>query len=455
MTLREIMVGYPPTKDINLHPYYQGKAGQWVWRFYHFRFTRAGRWFLGASVAVAFVIALYWSLGTQTLPMAIYLGGLWLVSAVAFLPVPVRVSIHHAERIMAGETLTVEVTVEQVSPLPIPLMDLIVQPWGLPVSVDTVETEGVELGPLTRGEKRRVRVGLLCRERGAFTLAGWCVLTDFPFGILNAYRVLRVPTSLTVHPTYTPLTHFTLPRGRRHQPGGIAMASQVGDSFEYLGNREWREGDSPRDIDWRATARLAGAVGSPLVVREWREEYFLRVGVVLDTHVPALPTTAKGLFSREIGERLHPKQRQARERRLAALERAVSVCAAVSDALARRDYIVDLFAAGPNLYHLMAGRSLAYREQILDLLACVEPSPEEPLSQITPKLIEELNRLTTVICMVLDWDEPRRQFVENLRSQGVGVKVIWISESEQAAAHDDSVRVLTPSAFLSEGITVL
>lgn len=449
------MVGYPPTKDINQHPYYQGKAGQWVWRFYHFRFTRAGRWFLGLSLVVFFVIALYWSLGTQTLPMAIYLSGLWLISGIAFLPLPVRVSVRHAERIMAGETLAAEVTVEHTGRSPIPLLDLSLQAWGLPLSVDAVQEEGVVLGALARGEQSGVRAELLCRERGSFTLRGWRVVTDFPFGLLNRYRVLPVATSLIVHPVYTPLSHFTLPQGRRHQPGGIAMASQIGDSFEYLGNREWREGDNPRDIDWRATARLAGAAGSPLVVREWREEYFLRVGVVLDTHVPTLPTATKRLFAREFGEWRHPDRHQSRERRLATLERAISVCAAVSDALARQDYIVDLFAAGPNLYHLMAGRSLAYREQILDLLACVEPSPEEPLSQIAPKLIEELNRMTTIICIVLDWDEPRRHFVEDLRAQGVGVKVIWVADREDATALDASVQVVTPSVFQAGGVTQL
>ena len=58
------------------------------------------------------------------------------------------------------------------------------------------------------------------------------------------------------------------------------MSSDLGESFEYIGNREYREGDNVRDIDWTATARL----NTP-IVREYRDEYFLRVGVVLDTHV--------------------------------------------------------------------------------------------------------------------------------------------------------------------------
>ena len=87
----------------------------------------------------------------------------------------------------------------------------------------------------------------------------------------------------------------------------------------------------------------------------------LRAAVILDTHVPG------GLG------------RAAQERR-DAFERAVSVAAAVSDFMARQDYLVDIFAAGPNLYHLTAGRSLAYLDQILDILACVNASPASRLT---------------------------------------------------------------------------
>ncbi|MBB6051302.1 DUF58 domain-containing protein [Armatimonas rosea] len=451
MTLREIMVGYPASKDINQHPYYQGKAGQWVWRFYHFRFTRTGRWFLGLSAVVFFTIALFWNLDTQTVPLTLYVVGLWLVSSVAFLPLRAHAQLRHAERITAGETLRAEVTIQNRGRLPIP--DLLVQGWGLPLVVDAQPEEGISVGYLRSGESVQVELPLHCWGRGAFVLGGCRLLTDFPFGLLQAYRIVQQPTRLIVHPAFRPLSRFNLPSGRRFQPGGIAMASQVGDSFEYLGNREWRDGDSPRDIDWRATARLAGAANSPLVVREWREEYFLRVGVVLDTHVPAEPARSARLFLREMQERL-PGQ-PSRAGRQAALERAVSLCAAVSDALARQEYIVDLFAAGPNVYHLMAGRSLAYREQILDILACVEGSPEEPLSQIAPRLTLELDRLTTVICIVLDWDEARRSFVETLRQSGVGVKVLWVSETEEAQETEGDMQVLPPSAFASGGVDIL
>lgn len=133
----------------------------------------------------------------------------------------------------------------------------------------------------------------------------------------------------------------------------------------------------------------------------------LRVAVILDTHLPkdTAPVRADDF------------------------ERAVSIAAAVADHMARQDYLVDLFAAGPNLYHLTAGRSLAYLDQILDILACVEGNPEEPFEVIEPQIAELLARISTVICVFLDWNEARRQFVERLAQQGVGVKVIIVRDA--------------------------
>jgi hypothetical protein len=96
--------------------------------------------------------------------------------------------------------------------------------------------------------------------------------------------------------------------------------------------------------------------------------------------------------------------------------------------MARQDYLVDLFAAGPNLYHLTAGRSLAYLDQILDILACVDSSDTEPFNVIEPELLENLSKITTVICVMLDWDDTRRAFVHRLARQGAGIKVIVVRD---------------------------
>jgi uncharacterized protein (DUF58 family) len=303
------------------------------------------------------------------------------------------------ERVCAGEMIQADVEISQLGRLR--GADLAVMPHRLPMVIDAVPEDGVLLPDLKKGERATVRIGLKCTARGSFVLRGFRVETGFPFGILRAWRTFYEDRRLLVYPKFFPLGRLSLPIGRRYQPGGVAMVSQLGESFEYLGNREYREGDNVRDIDWRATAR-----SQKPIVREWVEEYMLRAAVILDTYVP---------------KKSKPKETQ---RRRDAFERAVSVSAAVSDYMARQDYLVDIFAAGPNLYHLTAGRSLAYLDQILDILACVNENPNEPFDVIEPQIAELLARLSTVICVFLDWNTTRREFAIRLHHHGVAVKVI-------------------------------
>jgi uncharacterized protein (DUF58 family) len=294
--------------------------------------------------------------------------------------------------------------------------DLVVVPHRLPASIDSDPNDGLPLPDLTLGKRHTARIGLKCNRRGAFSLRGVRVESSFPFGILRSRRTFHTTKKLLVYPKFSPLARLELPTGRRYQPGGVALASEIGESFEYLGNREYREGDNVRDIDWRATARVSG---QRPIVREWVEEYMLRVAVVLDTHVPA-------------------KSKQPQHD---AFERAVSVAAAVSDYMARQDYLVDLFAAGPDLYHLTAGRSLAYLDQILDILSCVESTTVEPFQTIEPQLAQLLSRISTVICVFLDWTDARRAFVHRVQRYGVAVKLIVVHDGTPAInpIHDASL----------------
>ncbi|MEO5677968.1 MAG: AMP-binding protein, partial [Usitatibacter sp.] len=91
---------------------------------------------------------------------------------------------------------------------------------------------------------------------GDIGVRGFRVETSFPFGLLRASQTFHRESSLLVYPQFSPLDALEIPRGRRFHPGGMALATHGGESFEFLGNRDYREGDSLRDMDWRATARL-------------------------------------------------------------------------------------------------------------------------------------------------------------------------------------------------------
>ena len=386
---------YAGTQDIEANPLFKGNLSRWLWRFVTHRLTAAGRWFFWPTLLLVLVGSL--SLEWQPYVVFLYAAALWLVALLVAVCRPPRVSlqVHHAERVCAGEVLPVEVII-------VPrgrgaVTDLQVLPGKLPPGLAAVPEEGVPVPTLAPGEHARVWLGLHGARRGVYALPGYRVESDFPFGLVNAYRFYPLPRRLLVYPRFTPLTELTLPPGYREQPGGVALKARQGDSFELLGNREYQDSDDIRHIDWRATARLREPV-----VREYTQEYFMRVGVILDTHV----------------------RQNARPAEHDAFEQAVSLSAAVSDYMARRQYLVDIFAAGDHLYHLTAGQQITYLDQILDILACVDSYPKEPFATLEPEIGPLLGKIALVICVLLDWNEARRQFVEHLVTHGVAVKVI-------------------------------
>jgi uncharacterized protein (DUF58 family) len=355
------------------------------------RLTPGGRWlFIASGLFFGYGST---SLELQTMVPLLYLLALW---GIAFCTLWIerpraRLKARHAMRIRAGENLPVECEIEARGGA---AHDWWIFPHRLPAGLEVLPPHGAPLPDLQRGAKTTALLQLRAPRRGHFALQGWRVETDFPFGLLVAARTFKQTSTLLVHPRFTPLERLGLPVGRRYHPGGVALVASHGESLEYIGNRDWREGDEPRHIDWRATARLQTPI-----VREYREEYFLRAAVVLDTFV----AEAKGEET---------------------FERAVSLCASVAEYMAREDYLVDLFAAGPNLYHLTAGRGLAYLEQILDILACVEASHDEPFEMLEPEIEQHLAQINTVICVFLDWTQARHAFVARLALQGAAIKVL-------------------------------
>lgn len=278
------------------------------------------------------------------------------------------------------------------------------------------------LAAIAPGGQARISAALLPSRRGMYSVK-LRVFSTFPFDLLRFPRALPLQHSLLVMPTFQPLLSVDLPVSARYQPGGIALTSNIGESPEYIGNREYQYGDSMRRIDFRAWARLARPA-----VREYQEEYYCRIALILDTHVPfrAFPVT-----------RAQPQ-----------LEAAISLCAAVADVLARGEYIIDLFAAGPELYVFRAGRHTAHFENVLEILACVDACHENPFENVTPALVDELGSISAVLGIFLDWDTSREQMMQAALEQGCAARAIIVRDGPTTMpcdAGDIHTTFLTPA----------
>lgn len=295
--------------------------------------------------------------------------------------------------VSAGDTLHYRVLVENRSRWP--ARKVVVEERNLPPELKLTDEPPV-IEVLAPGERAEVSLSLTCSLRGAYELPWLQASSFFPSALVKWPRRAREKDRLLVYPRFTPLARFDVPHGRNYQPGGIPIASSVGESTELAGTREFREGDRTRDIHWPSLARTGR-----LVVKEYQEEYFVRLAMVLDVE------------SRSAGDDT-------------LFERSLSLAAGIADVLARQEYIIDIFAAGSQVFHFQAGRALAHFEHILEILACLEAEDRLDMHALEAALLPEAGKLSAVVLVMMDWDDARAELIRKLKAHGVAVRVLSV-----------------------------
>jgi uncharacterized protein (DUF58 family) len=366
---------------------------------YRERLTPRGQYLFWMVVALA-------ALGMDTRRTQVFVlfsvaAGLFLIAALyAFLPPPkVKIDCRMPER---ATTLAPLAITARISGNGHRLRDLqfsLPRPkkWGSSIRTSPPATY-FEVEP---ERPANAKIELQAVRRGRYILRGAAVRATDPLRLTTTRAVAVPDQTLLAYPRFFSMEEFVVPLGRRYQPGGIPLSSNTGEAIEFVGTREYREGDPVKNIHWRSWARR----GEP-VVKEYQEEYFCRIALILDTFLP----------------------RKATEREVQAFEGAISVLASIADFFSRSEYIVDILAAGPDIYEVSAGRSLAYLENILDVLACLEPCYDTPFQTIGPHLFEKLAHTTTVVAVLQDSDSAREHFLLRVREAGAAVRAIVVHD---------------------------
>jgi len=321
---------------------------------------------------------------------ALLVGG--LTAGLPFRP-RVKLSRRLPPPVSAGDTLHYRVLVENHGRWP--ARKVVLEERNLPPELKPTDEPPV-IEVLAPGERAELSLSLTCSLRGAYELPWLQASSFFPSALVKWPRRAREKDRLLVYPRFTPLARFDVPHGRNYQPGGIPIASSVGESTELAGTREFREGDRTRDIHWPSLARTGR-----LVVKEYQEEYFVRLAMVLDV-----------------------ESRSARDDAL--FERSLSLAAGIADVLARQEYIIDIFAAGSQVFHFQAGRALAHFEHILEILACLEAEDRLDMHALEAALLPEARKLSAVVLVMMDWDDARAELIRKLKAHGVAVRVLSV-----------------------------
>ena len=261
-----------------------------------------------------------------------------------------------------------------------------------------------------------VPVEVMPLRRGILRFKGVTLARKDPFGLFRALKGVSAPQTALILPKRYPLPPIALPGMLKYQQGGVALATSVGQSEEFVALRDYRRGDPLRHIHWRSWAKT----GRP-IVKEFEDEFFVRHALVLDTFTDDPHSEA--------------------------FEEAVSVAASFVCTIQTQESLLDLLFVGPHSYCLTAGRGLAHSDQMLEILASVRPCLDRQFITLERLVLNHVRAVSGCICVLVAWDEDRRDFVRHLLSLGVPVLVVVVVGRGQNRSLDAGPLQVQPERF--------
>ena len=281
------------------------------------------------------------------------------------------------------------------------------------------------LPALTARGEAETRVEVVPLRRGLLRFKGVTVARPDPFGLFRGFARVPLPETVLILPRRYPLPDLKLPGTRSYQRGGVTLAAAIGESEEFVSLRDYRPGDPRRHIHWRSWART----GRP-IVKEFQDEFFVRHALILDTFVEptrnnrrkeALTNAERGVRNAELNQS-------------AAFEEAVSVAASFACSVGTQESLLDLMFVGPQAVCFTTGRGLGQAEQSLEVLAAVQPCADKSFSALEELVMRHAGAVCGCVCVLLDWDEARRELVRQLRARGLPVLVLLVVGAGEAGA---------------------
>lgn len=318
-------------------------------------------------------------------PALLFVAGLLMAAAIASVTLPilnlagVTVERLPLRGVYAGESF--EVT-------------LLLFRSGRSKSYSVVVEDGID-GPYARPghaialevgtEPVAVRTRVKIRERGLHEVRTVRLSTRFPFGLFELRIRRELLSEIVVYPRIGVFRHEPVPFRAFSRVMTASETVREKGQEEFRNLREYRRGDNPRLIAWRATAHRR-----ELMVKELEDDLTKRVTVFLESRLPERPDSR---------DRLR-------------LERAVSFTATLIKELARRRYHVTLRALTPAPSTVSAGRGGRRLARVMEKLAVLEPARDaklEALIRLAPPETFVMS-LPIVVVPTLDPKESARAF---------------------------------------------
>jgi len=178
------------------------------------------------------------------------------------------------------------------------------------------------------------------------------VWTTFPFGLVKKSVTISQPHTTLIFPQLYRLRPDVLQSVSASGPMGMRVSERIGKGDNFYGLREYRDGDSLRQISWKHTARVDELVS-------------------IDRSDPSPPKLRVVVNLTRSTDDLRLSDATAVEKRLAE-EQAISLAASIVYAADAQGYEVGLSILGAGLAELPVRRSRWHLGKLMAALAAIE-----------------------------------------------------------------------------------
>lgn len=232
-------------------------------------------------------------------------------------------------------------------------------------------------------------------QRGVYYIGPAIISTTFPMGLVRGSYQAGHTSEMYVAPIIGTLTPTWDRRLQSEASGSLAMRRRRGvEEDEFYGLRQWRSGDSTRQIHWRATAKT----GEP-IIKQFDQKSDRDFALAIDLYAPSLDDDLGFEDDRE------------KEKIEQALSFSATVFAKLQKAVQGK---VALAVCGDESYLLSDQNNRELVSVVMQNLATAKPTSKPELGQGIQELFNQVSAGTPVF--VISTRPKPKDFSELLQS---------------------------------------
>jgi uncharacterized protein (DUF58 family) len=210
---------------------------------------------------------------------------------------------------------------------------------------------------------------LVPKRRGVHELDRYQLSTSFPFGFVKRAANRRDKDTVLVLPAIGEVSQRLLAMCRSAENTGASMRPRPGGTDEFYGVREHRQGENPRLIYWKRSARTG-----VLVAREMTQVAPPRLLLAIDT------------FATDRSVEEHAR-----------IERAIAMAASLASMALDQGMSVGLVAWSGHWVGINPDRGKRHRDDLLSLLARLQLNTEKGIADLLERIAGLLRSGTTPV----------------------------------------------------------